>query len=122
MHSANYNFQGRRRDIKSGEAWSPRMGISSEFCLSVLATASLSKLLYNMDKWQMVFDGAIFCNIVQNSKTCHFTQKILTWKVASSFLKTDLASKESRYKSWLRNVSALHFNVSSKTKQPPCSL
>ena len=38
---------------KNGRAWSLTSGISSKFCLSVLATASLSQLL-DISKWQMI--------------------------------------------------------------------
>ena len=39
--------QGCRNDFQNGRAWSPNSGITSELCLSMLATASLSKLLEN---------------------------------------------------------------------------
>ena len=53
LHEQNRLNQGRRNDLKGGGALSARSGMNSEFCLSVLATASFSKLL-DMGKLKIV--------------------------------------------------------------------
>ena len=63
------------RGIHNGGVWSPRSTITSEFCLSVLATVALLSMFSDYEQLKTVFYGAFLCNNVQNSETYYLIQK-----------------------------------------------
>ena len=68
-------FQGRQNDFTGQGALFPGPEISSGFCLSVLATPSLSKLL----QYKQIYIGLVLCILLQkciNGEACNFMKNV----------------------------------------------